>query len=164
MTLLSTEDVLKQETSYLGKENIGGITCSVGYIKKFRWKWMATQMNLFVIIGETDQVVDKKMIENFSKNCFDFALKNNKGWPRGLQAVIGSVAVLKGSQFTSDATSYCRSITKNHWSAFEIPVLYHTEVKKHIRYTNTPLWGAIFFSYFSITIDSIMDKISKINN
>jgi hypothetical protein len=54
-------------------------------------------LNPFVIIGEIDGQITKAVIEKFSTDCFEYALKNNKGWPRGLQSGVGSVAILMGS-------------------------------------------------------------------
>ena len=88
------EEVLKDENIYCGQDNINGIAWSIGYIKKFKWSWLATQLNTFVIIGKTDKKIDKHMIEAFLKSCFKYALKNHKGWPRGLQAGVSSIAIL----------------------------------------------------------------------
>jgi hypothetical protein len=145
---------LKSDTTFLGQETIGGIICNVGYLKEFKWTWFATQLNTFIITGETTEKVDRKMIENFSTACFNYAIKNNKGWPRGLQAGVGSIAILQAKEIDKEAEAFCRTPYKKHFSAFEIPVLYHTENKDIIRFTNNPLWGAIYMPYFKKIIDS----------
>ena len=55
----SAEQLLKAENIFIGEEIIGGIPCQIGYIKKFKWSWFATQLNLFVIIGQTEKAVDR---------------------------------------------------------------------------------------------------------
>ena len=50
---MTPEEVLKKENIYFGQTNIKNIACSIGYIKKFRWRWFATQLNTFIIIGKT---------------------------------------------------------------------------------------------------------------
>ena len=156
---MTSEEVLKNENIYFGQDNINGIACSIGYIKKFKWSWFATQLNTFVIIGKTNEKVDRQMIEEFSKSCFDYALKNHKGWPRGLQAGVGSIAILQGSIIENEANDFCEKLKKKHWSAFEIPVLYNIIEKKTTRFIKTPIWGTIYFPFFTKTIDSITSQL-----
>lgn len=158
MELKTAEEVLRTEGIFIGNEVIGGIKCAVGYEKVFKWSWLATQLNTFVIIGATDQLIDKNVIEQFSRDCFEYAIKNNKGWPRGLQAGVASITILQGKSIDRSAAVFCEKLTKKHWSAFEIPILYHTESKKPIKYLVKPIWGTIYFSHFSKLIDSITSK------
>jgi len=156
---MTSDEILKNENIYFGQENINGISCSIGYIKKFKWSWFATQLNTFVIIGKTNDKIDKQIIEAFSKSCFEYSLKNNKGWPRGLQAGIGSIAILQGSVIEDNAKGFCEKLSKKHWSAIEIPVLYNIIEKKTIRFIKRPIWGAIYFPFFTTAIDSITSQL-----
>ncbi len=155
---MTPEEILKSEKIYFRNEVVGGIPCTIGYTKQFRWSWIATQLNTFIFIGETNNKIDKSVIESFSTACYKYALKNNKGWPRGLQAAVSSVAILKGDNIESSAIQFCESLSKKHWSAFEIPILYNTAHKKVIRYKSNPLWGRIYFPYFSKLIDNLTGK------
>jgi len=157
---MSTAEFLKSQEAQLSEATIGGIKCNVGYIKKFKWSWLATQLNTFVIIGETDSLIDKNAIETFSKNCFDYALKNSQGWPRGIQSGIGSVAILKGSNVDPSAAHFCQTFSKKHFSAFEVPVVYDTQQKRTFRYSSTPLWGKIYFPFFTKIIDSVANTLN----
>ena len=152
------KEIFKDENCYFSQANIGGFDCTIGYIKKFRWRWFATQLNTFIIIAETEMNIDKNVIENFSANCFKYALKNNQGWPRGLQSGIGSIAILRGSNINSNAIRFCENSSKKHFSAFEIPVLYDTTKKEVIKYRKKPIWGTIYFSFFTKTIADITSK------
>jgi hypothetical protein len=152
---MTTTELLKNENLFFGEETIGGIECSIGYLKEFKWSFFATQLNTFLIIGNANGVISKQVIEDFSSNCFEYALKNHKGWPRGLQAGVGSIAILQGNALDKEAIEFCQTLSKKHWSAFEIPVLYKTDEKKLIRFTSTPIWGAIYFPYFVKLIDKI---------
>lgn len=155
---MKAEEILKIETENVRNGKIAGIDCSVGYIKKFKWSWFATQLNTFVFIGETDQTIDKALIENFSRNCFEYALQHSAGWPRGFQAGIASVVILKGNSIDNSAIEFCSRFSKKHWSAFELPLLYDTEQKKVIRNQSGKIWGAIYFPYLNKIIDSITKK------
>ncbi len=156
---MTPEQALRHENIYIGQDNINGIACSIGYIKQFKWSWFATQLNTFVIIGQDSGSIDRQAIESFSENCIIYALKNNKGWPRGLQSAVGSIAVLQGNPVNEGARRFCEKPSKKHWSAFEIPVLYDTAEKKAIRYLSTSMWGAIYFPFFTKTIDAITNQL-----
>jgi hypothetical protein len=156
---MTNEATLKAQQLFLTNENIGGIACSIGYVKKFKWSWMATQLNTFIFIGEANGTIDKAATEKFSDDCYNYAIKNNKGWPRGLQSGVGSIAILKGETIDSAAKAFCESPSKKHWSAFEVPVLYHTSEKKTIRYKSNPIWGRIFFPYFTKLIDTVTGSL-----
>lgn len=157
---MTSEAILKNENIYFGQDTIGGIICSIGYIKKFKWSWLATQLNTFVIIGPVNDKIDKGVIEKFSTACFEYSLKNHKGWPRGLQAGVGSIAILQGSVMDNEAKEFCEKLSKKHWSAFEIPVLYNLDEKKTIRFIKKPIWGTIYFPFFTKTIDSITSQLN----
>ncbi|SHF27528.1 hypothetical protein [Pedobacter caeni] len=158
MNLNTAEAILKDTGIFKGHETIAGIACTIGYDKKFKWAWMATQLNTFIIIGETEELIDKNKIEQFSNACYEYAIKNNQGWPRGLQSGIGAVAILKGKSIDRSAAVFCEKLTKKHFSAFEVPVLYDLEKKKTIRYLTRPLWGTIYFPYFTKMIDDITSR------
>src|SRR5664279_5713722 len=121
----TAESILKEEGIYLGQDIIGGIPCAIGYFKRFKWSWFATQLNTFIIIGNKNESIDKTVIENFSKKCFEYSQQNNTGWPRGFQSVVGSICILQGKIVNEDAKEFCRNLLIKHWSAFEIPVLYN---------------------------------------
>jgi len=147
------------------KQNLtsGGLTCYtdkiingdvlVCYIKKFRLAWIATQLNTFIILGTKDNI-SKPDIESFSHSCFEYALKNNRGWPRGVQSGIGSIAVLTGSNVDDQAQAYCLENLKKHWSAFEIPVIHNSNTNELFFFRNNPIWGRIYFPYFRKLIES----------
>ncbi len=160
LLMTSAETVLKSENIYFGQATIAGIPCTAGYIKKFKWSWLATQLNTFITIGETDNLITKEVLEDFSSHCYKYALKNHKGRPRGLQAGVGSIAILAGNNITEEAIKWCEKTSKKHWSAFEIPVLYRPSEKLAVRYLKQPVWGRLYFPYFTETIDMITSRLS----
>lgn len=157
---MTAEQIFKKEGIYFGEATIDGVPCTIGYFKKFRWRWLASQLNIFVIVGSTDETINKEKINDFSSSAFEFAIKNNKGWARGVQSAISSIAILKGDNITDDAIQYCEYFSKKHWSAFEIPVVYHCRQKKGYRMKSTPIWGILFFSYLLKEVDRIVAKLS----
>ncbi|MES2776694.1 MAG: hypothetical protein V4722_21125 [Bacteroidota bacterium] len=155
---MTNEEILKSQQIFLKNETIGGVSCAIGYMKKFKWSWMATQLNTFVFIGDAAGTIDKNTIEKFSDACYQYAIRNNRGWPRGLQSGVGSIAILKGNIIEPAAAAFCESPSKKHWSAFEVPVIYNSSERKLIRYKSNPIWGRIFFPYFSKLIGEVTGK------
>jgi hypothetical protein len=155
---MDIQEIFKQKAINYNTDSIDGIECTIGYIKKFRLGWTATQLNTFVIVGETSELIDKKRIERFSGEAINYAIKNNKGWPRGFQSSVSSIAILKGEEVDITAIGFCENPTKKHLAAFEIPVVYDATSKRGIKYKNKPLWGRIYFPYFTKTIDGIIEK------
>ena len=156
---MTPEDIFRNENINFEQQTINGINCSVGYIKKFKWSWFATQLNTFIIIGKTDQQIDRQSIEDFSESCYEYSLKNYKGLPRGLQSGVASIAILQGSDIDSEAEDFCEKLSEKHWGAVEIPVLYDINKNRTIRFITKPLWGTIYFPYLAKTIDSITSKL-----
>jgi len=156
---MTPEEIFKNESINFEQQTINGINCSVGYIKKFKWSWFATQLNTFIIIGKTEQKIDRQTIEDFSNSCFEYSLSNYEGLPRGLQSGVASIAILQGSNIDDEAKRFCEKLSKKHWGAVEIPVLYNINENRSIRFVTKPLWGRIYFPYLAKTIDSITSKL-----
>ncbi len=152
---MTAEEVLIKTGLFTENVTINGVECAVGYDKQFKWSWMGTQLNTFIFIGSANQPINKAQIESFSASCYRYAIDNNKGWPRGLQSGVGSVAILKGSTVDQAAKDFCEKLTKKHWSAFEIPVIYDEGNNQFIQYLKRPIWGTIYFPYFTELIAKI---------
>jgi hypothetical protein len=156
--MIDFKQVLTGENIYYGQANINGIDCSIGYIKKFRWSWFGTQLKTFIIIGQTEMKIDKNLIENFSSSCHDYAIKHNKGLPRGLQSGVGSIAILVGRDIGHEAVRFCQNPYKKHFGSFEVPVLCNLEKREVSKYLKTPVWGKVYFPFFTETIERITNK------
>lgn len=151
---------LRQKERSFITDTIDGIECTISYTKKFRIRWAATQLNTFLIVGETSELIDRKRIERFSNEAFSYAIANSKGWPRGFQSSIASIAILKG-QVDITAIAYCEKLTKKRFAAFEIPVIYDLEINKGTRFKNSPVWGGLYFPHFSKTIDDLFQELNN---
>lgn len=157
---MDTSTILKASTKYLGEANINGIPCSVGCIQETRLRWYATQMNAFVMIGTAPGTISRQLIDDFSARSFDYALKNNKGLPRGVFSAICSIAILLGDDPENEAAQFCTGPPRKHWSAYEIPVLFDTSKGQGFRFKSYPFWGLVFYPFFAETIDSITRKLA----
>lgn len=137
---------------------ISGNDSVVGYEKRFKLAWMATQLNTFYVISDfgDQEVTIEDMEENLSRS-FDFAKENYTGWPRGLQSALGVVSILVSTNLSAEVIEYCEKLKSGKkWAAFTIPVVYNPESKKLFRFTSNPMWGAIYYPHFKRTIDFVL--------
>lgn len=144
---------LKQEGFELQKDKINLFDVIVATKKQFKLSWVATQMNFFVIMGLSNKIT-KETIEEFSRNCMDYAIKNNKGLPRGLQAGVVSFALLVSSDVDEDAKKFAQARPKKHFAAFEMPVIFDLKENKLYYYDKTPIWGFIYYKAFRNFIET----------
>ena len=148
---LVARNILFSEDAICGRPSV------IGYDKQFRWSWMATQLNTFVVA--TDFGAEKASVpalETFLADAFTFADQHYKGWPRGLQSGIGVVAMMVSSHLDSDAISYCQEMgSGKKWAGFTIPVVIDSESGQVHRFRKKPMWGRIYYPYFEQLIDGI---------
>ncbi|MBW2982518.1 hypothetical protein KY343_06570 [Candidatus Woesearchaeota archaeon] len=138
---------LKKDGFELKKDKINSFDVTVAMKKEFKLSWLATQMNFFIIIGVSKNV-KKETIENFSKNCMDYAIKNNKGLPRGIQAGVVSFALLISSKVDETAKKFTQARPKKHFAAFEMPIIFDLKENKIYYYDKNPIWGFIYYKTF----------------
>ena len=156
------KELYKKESISIRDAKICGISCEIGYIKKFKWRWMATQMNLFIFIGKSNKKIDARFLEEFSNDCLKYSMEHSRGWPRGIQSGIISIAILKGESVDDEGIAYCEQTPKMKWAALEIPVIYNQKEKKTIKFKSTPLWGLIYFPFINKTIDKVTKQLSQL--
>ncbi|RMA58975.1 hypothetical protein [Ulvibacter antarcticus] len=158
---MRSEKYLIEQKNYFAEDRFFGIDTEIRYTKEFRLRWAATQLNLFVSIGTTEALIDKKMMEQFSNETFSYAIVNSKGWPRGFQSTIASIAILKGNHVDITAIGYCEQTSKKHFAAFEIPIVYDLENKKGTRFKSSPVWGGLYYPHFSKIIDELFKEFNN---
>jgi len=110
-------DKLQQDGFELKVDKISGLDVSVAINKKFKLAWMATQMNIFVIVGSSDRI-SRNDIEVFSKNSLEYTIKNNQGLPRGVQSGVVSFSLLTSKSIDEDAKQFAKERPKKNFAAF----------------------------------------------
>ena len=156
------KDKFVDDDIYSGHEMMGDkYAVELAYIKEFRFAWFATQLNIFIAVSQFEDKITKEVIEDYSKIIFEYSIKNHKGWPRGLQAGVGSISVLIGDNATNDAIGFCEKLSKRHWSAFEVPVIINLSRKQTISFIKKPIWGAVYFPYIKMLIETKIDSLVK---
>ena len=158
MNLESIKSKLNEQSIYHSDENILGKPSFIGYEKKFKWSWMATQLNTFVVTTDFgDEQITTAIIEKHLTASFDFARSNYSGWPRGLQSGMGVICVLISNNVDEAAKDYClRLLSGKKWAGFSIPVIYNSQSNELYRFQKNPMWGAIYYPHFKRMIDGLI--------
>lgn len=117
------------------------------YDEKFEWKWFATKLKIYSFISYSN-IVNEDTIKEYSKICFNYAKKNYKGLPRGIQNGFSSFSVLASEDINIEAINFVQNRPTKHFSAFEMPILYDLSKNCLYYYKETPIWGQIYYEYF----------------
>ena len=157
MNIESIKSKLEASSIYHSEGSMLEKTSVVGYEKKFRWRWMATQLNTFIVATDFgDQEIDVPIIEQHLSAAFKYANKHYKGWPRGLQSGIGVISVLISNNVTEEAKEYCRKLKSGKkWAGFTIPIVHDAQDQQTHQFQKNPMWGAIFYPHFRRLIDGL---------
>ncbi len=157
MNIESVKVKLKEANIFHSEGEILNNQSVIGYEKKFKWSWVATQLNTFIVITDLgDQEINKSIIEQHLSESFKFSKQNYKGWPRGLQSAVGVISVLISTNITEEAKEYCRKLKSGKkWAGFSIPVVYNSETKETFKFEKNPMWGAIYYPHFKKLIASL---------
>lgn len=137
----------------LQKDTVDSFEVTIATKSEFKLSWYAAQIKFFAIMGVSNNIT-KETIENYSKICIDYAIKNKKGLPRGLQSGIVSFALLVSLNVDEDAKKFAQERPKKHFAAFEMPLVFDLKENKLYYYEKTPNWGFIYYKTFRNFIET----------
>lgn len=150
MTLQEIKKRLESQSILFSEEQIHGRPTVIGYDKKFKWQWFATQLNTFLVaIDFGDDPVTVATIEAALTDSFAYAELNHNGWPRGLQSGLGVITILVSSHVDESAIEYCRELKSGKkWAGFTVPVVIDSSKGQVNFFSRNPIWGRIYYPYF----------------
>jgi len=67
----------KQDNFKLEKDKVDCFDVTIATKSKFKLSWFATRMHFFAICGFSKNI-SRETIENYSKSCLNYAIKNKK--------------------------------------------------------------------------------------
>jgi len=147
-------NMFKQELEfaklYYSEDSILNRPTVIGYEKKFRWLWGATQLNTFFVAADFgDELITADILDQFIDEAFTYALDHQTGWPRGYQSAHGVVVFLMSTKVDQEAMIYCEEISSaKMWAGFAIPVVIEKQYGYVHYYKKKPMWGRMYFNYF----------------
>lgn len=150
MTLNSIKGKLHSKSIFLKDEKILGQPSVIAYEKKFKWSWLATQLNTFIVASDFgDENITVDSIEKHLSEAFTFAKNNYTGWPRGFQSGVGVISILISKNITPEAKEYCKTLKSGKkWAGFTIPVTIDSSTNEVSYFEKNPIWGRIYYPHF----------------
>jgi len=149
MNLQSIKENLNRNLIFLTEGNVSGKPTVVGYEKVFKMKWLATQLNTFVVASDMgDEEITVEVIKSHLSDSFHIAKKNYDGWPRGLQSGLAVISILISNNISSEAKEYCQKLkTGKQWAGFSVPIVYDSGANEIFEFKKKPMWGRIYYPH-----------------
>ena len=157
MTLKSIKERLNSKAILFSEDKIKDRPTAIGYEKKFRWLWLATQLNTFVVASDFgNEIITQQTIEDFLTESFKYAKENYTGWPRGLQSGLGVISILISTKVDNAAVEYCQKLLSGKkWAGFSVPVTVNSSTNTVYSFDKNPIWGRIYYPYFKQMIKDL---------
>ncbi len=152
---------LRAQSILLSEDRVLGCPSVIGYEKKFRWSWLATQLNTFIVASDLgDRPISSGMLERNLEESFAYAQKHYSGWPRGLQSGIGVISILISSHVEEESVNYCQKLRSGKkWAGFTIPVAVNASKREVYFFDHYPMWGRIYYPHFKKLIQTTLNLI-----
>lgn len=157
MTTNTIKQKLIAQGIYHSDNNIVNKPSVIGYEKKFKLAWMATQLNTFIVATDfKDETITPELINQHITASFNFTKENYTGWPRGLQSGIGVIAILISNNIDEKAKEYCTKLKSGKkWAGFTVPVIFNPDTNEVYQFQKNPMWGRIYYPHFKKIINSL---------
>lgn len=149
-------DMVLQRFSRAEEIEINSFNVTSMYEEKFKIRWLATKLKNYSFVSHVDKI-DLEDIISYTSECTNYAVKNYKGLPRGIQNGVTSFNVLVSANVTEAAKKFATSRPKKHFSLFEMPIIYDLASREIYYYKGTPIWGSIYYKYFREYIENHFD-------
>lgn len=153
-TQLENKGILLSDEDILDQPNV------IGYEKKFKWKWFATQLNTFIIASDLgEQPLSVSVMEKHLAESFNYAKKNYKGWPRGFQSGLAVINILISKNIDIDLKEYCKKLkVGKKFAGFSIPVVIDSNTGEAFYFEKNPIVGGIYYPHFKRLIKEVTGK------
>lgn len=151
---------LEERTIYLHDDQVLDHPSIIGYDKEFRWSFLASQLNTFVIATDFNgKLIDVDMVKQHLDAGYAIGKQNYKGWPIGLQAGLATISILYSNKISPEAQEYCEKIKFdiNSDALFTIPVVVNSETGEYYCFANRSLVGIIYQPYIKKFIESLLN-------
>lgn len=123
---------------------ICGIGTRVAYDEVFRMKWLFSKLKIFSIVGNCEYVT-KETMEKFSKECFDYAVKNYRGLPRGFYNKMVVFPILGSTNVDESAKKFVKSKSNRGVTSCTIPII--MDFSSETLYHNDAFPASIYQSF-----------------
>jgi hypothetical protein len=118
---------------------------TIGYQGKFRWRWLATKVNLFTVVSIRPEITAVELSVHISESI-EYA-KKTKGRLRGLQTGVAVLPILASNVVTSDAIELAKSRPVKGFAAITMPAVVDLSAGQSYAYTGQLILGAIYTTW-----------------
>jgi len=111
MVLQEIKKRMESQSILFSEDQVCARSTVIGYDRKFKWRWFATQLNTFLIaIDFGNDPVTVPAMNGALADSFAYAKRNYNGWPRGLQSGVGVITILLSSNIDERVIEYCQAL------------------------------------------------------
>ena len=121
---------------------------TVSYEEVFKLSWFATKLKIFSFVAYTE-TISESLIKSYSTTCLNYARKNIKGLPIGVQNGVVSNSVLVSESVDDNAISFVTARPSKHYSAFEMPIVFDLSKNELFFYRDKIVWGMVYSSFIN---------------
>jgi hypothetical protein len=139
---------LELDGSTLSRQEILGLSALIGYRADFRWRWMASRLNLFTVVASVPPDFNATSFREFTAEALNYALEK-KGLFRGFQNGIGVIPVVIGAGLSPEVRDYAASTVAKKFAAFAWPVAVDLPAGGISRHPGHILLGRAFNSWIN---------------
>ncbi len=91
---------------------------------------------------------DINKFQQFSIECFNYAMSLPKGMPVGLGATVVVYPCFLVNRITNELAGFVKNYLNKHYASFEFPGILDMFSKEVYYYPSTPMWGALYYNGF----------------
>jgi hypothetical protein len=143
--LANTTSNLKEDGYSVTETDLPGGRATIGYQGKFRWRWVATKVNLFTVVSTRPEVTADDLSAHISQSI-EYA-KKTKGKLRGLQTGVAVIPILASNAVTPEAAELARSRPVKGFAAIAMPAVVDLSAGQSYVYTGRLILGAIYTTW-----------------
>ena len=149
MTIVDRVELIRQRMVEDGNEvspvQLAGGSALVGYQSKFRWKWMATKVHLFIVVVAVPQATSAIMAA-VTVDAINHA-KSIKGKFRGLQSGVAVIPILVSSDVLPEARATVESPPGKQFAVIQFPAILDASAEQVYSFAGRVLVGGLYTSW-----------------
>jgi hypothetical protein len=143
--LSNTRSRLKADGNSVSEGDLPSGPVTIGYQGKFRWMWIATKLNLFVVVATRPEATADGLTGLVSESI-EYA-KKTKGRLRGFQTGVAVMPILASITVTSDAIELANSRPVKGFAAMTMPAIVDLSTGEAHSYEGKLILGAIYTTW-----------------
>jgi hypothetical protein len=142
------------------RETIGGPVTVVGATSRFRWRWMATKLNVFIYVASFLPGTSAAFLDQFLAAAIQNAI-NRKGALRGFQTGVAAITVVVVDSATPEQVAWASQPHGRRFAAITFPVLVDASSRRTV-YPQRMVLGGKYLGYLQDAVRTSVE--SQVNN